>query len=145
MTINGRELFVVKYAPEENWAANLPASNWLCVLVDHDSPQRCSDEVIAKIIGNNVCCVCTLGQNCEDLHDRIDEAIAYREADIEQLHLPDHAIMTTWHTDPEEGIWFALFAARHEEVVIDTIVLLDMTNDGTLDGIWPLLTEWAGS
>ena len=36
--------------------------------------------------------------------------------------------MTTWHDDFEEGIWFSIFTAYGEDVLIDKVVILDMTN-----------------
>jgi len=42
--------------------------------------------------------------------------------------LPNHSLITTWHNDIEEGIWFALFAADSEEVKIKEVVIPDMTD-----------------
>jgi hypothetical protein len=36
--------------------------------------------------------------------------------------------MTTWHHDFEDGIWFAIFAAYDEEININEVVILDMTD-----------------
>lgn len=141
MTINDREIITVKYTTEQNWIKNIPQSNWLCILVDNDRQKNYVDEVISKIINNDVCYVCTVGQSCEKTHDLIDEEIVFREVDIEKLHLPNHHIMTTWHTDFDEGIWFAIFAAHHEEVSIDKIVVLDMTDGNELNRIDKLLTD----
>ncbi len=141
MTINDREIIIVKYTTEQNWIKNIPQSNWLCILVDNDKQRNYLDEVISKIINNDVCYVCTVGQSCEKTHALIDEEIVFREVDIEKLHLPNHHIMTTWHTDFDEGIWFAIFAAYHEEVSIDKIVVLDMTDGNELNRIDKLLTD----
>ena len=141
MTINDREIITVKYTTEQNWIKNIPQSNWLCILVDNDRQKNYVDEVISKIINNDVCYVCTVGQSCEKTHDLIDEEIVFREVDIEKLHLPNHHIMTTWHTDFDEAIWFAIFAAHHEEVSIDKIVVLDMTDENELNRIDKLLTD----
>ncbi|WP_332022532.1 DUF7684 family protein [Kaistella sp.] len=141
MTINDREIITVKYTTEQNWIKNIPQSNWLCILVDNDRQKNYVDEVISKIINNDVCYVCTVGQSCEKTHDLIDEEIVFREVDIEKLHLPNHHIMTTWHNDFDEGIWFAIFAAHHEEVSIDKIVVLDMTDGNEFNRIDKLLTD----
>lgn len=141
MTLNDREIITVKYSTEENWLKNIPQSNWLCILVDNNRQRKYLDEVISKIINNNVCYVCTVGQSCEKTHDLIDEEIVFREVDIEKLHLPNHHIMTTWHTDFDEGIWFAIFAAHHDEVFIEKVVILDMTEGGELNRIKKLLDD----
>ncbi len=57
-----------------------------------------------------------------------DEEVAYREAEIENLYLPDHYILTTQHYEFEEEIWFAVFAAYDDEVDIKEVVILDMTD-----------------
>ena len=141
MTINDREIIIVKYATDENWIKSIPNSNWLCILVDNDRQRRYLNEVISKIIDFNVCYVCTIGQSCEKTHDLIDEEIVFREVDIDKLYLPNHNIMTTWDNDFAEGIWFAIFAAHHEKVSIDKVVVLDMTNGNELNKINNLLTN----
>lgn len=142
MTINDREIITVKYTTEENWIKSIPQSSWLCILVDNNRQRTYLDEVISKIINNNVCYVCAVGQSCKKTHDLIDEEIVFREVDIEKLYLPKHHIMTTWHTDFDEGIWFALFAAHHDEVSIDKVVVLDMTNGVELPRIEKLLVDF---
>ena|SRR5690606_11478480 len=142
MTLNDREIIFVTYSTERNWTAELPKSNWLCILVDNDRQRNYIDEVISKIINNDVCYVCTVGQNCELNHDLIDEEIVFRKVDIDDHYLPKHDIMTTWHTDFDEGIWFAFFAAYDENVSIDKVVILDMTNGQENDRIKNLLEEY---
>lgn len=111
MTINDRQVITIQYSTETNWIKDIPKENWLCILVDNNRQRNYIDEVISKILNNDVCYVCTVGQSCEQTHDLIDEEIVFREVDIDKLHLPKHHIMTTWHHDFEEGIWFGFFAA----------------------------------
>jgi hypothetical protein len=127
MTLNGRQIIYVTYSTEKNWTSDLPKSNWLCILVDNDRARNYIDEAISKIIGNDVCWVCTVGRSCEKIHDLIDEEIVYRQVEVEPLYLPKHDIMTTWHPDFEEGVWFGIFAANDEDVDIDKVVILDLT------------------
>lgn len=127
MTLNNRELIFITYSTEKNWEKDLPQNNWLCIVVDNDRPRQYIDEVISKIIENDVCWVLTVGQNCELIHDLVDEEIVFRQVDIDDLYLPKHDIMTTWHTDFDEGIWFGIFAANDEDVQIYKVVILDMT------------------
>jgi hypothetical protein len=128
MTINEREILYVTYSTERNWVSELPKLNWLCILVDNDRQRNYIDEVISKIIDNDVCWVLTVGQSCELTHDLIDEEIAFRQVDIEDLYLPKHDIMTTWHNDFDDGIWFGIHSAYDEDVQIDKVVILDMTD-----------------
>jgi hypothetical protein len=141
MTINNREIFTEKYTTEENWIKYIPQSNWLCILVDNNRQRIYLDEVISKIIHNDVCYVCAIGLSCEMTHDLIDEEIVFREIDIEKLHIPNHHIITTWHKNFDEGIWFALFEAYHDEVTIDKVIILDLTNGSELIRIEKLLID----
>lgn len=142
MTVNNREIVFVTYSTERNWAKELPKSNWLCILVDNDRPRHYIDEVISKIIGNDVCWVLTVGHSCELTHDLMDEEIAFRQVDIENLYLPKHDIMTTWHTDFDEGIWFGIHSACVEDVQIDKVVILDMTDGKGTKRIENLLNDF---
>lgn len=126
--LNDRKIRFVEYSTEKNWLDQLPNKDWLCILVVNDKPRRYVDEVISKILTKVEAYVCTIGGQCELVHDLIDEEISFREVDIENLYLPKHQIMTTWHHDFEDGIWFAIYAAHNEEVSIKEIVFLDMTN-----------------
>ena len=144
MTINQREIIIAEYSIEKDWINKIPNSNWLCILVDNDKERKYLDEVISKIINKDVCYICTIGQSCKKTHDLIDEEIIFREVDIEKLYLPVYHIMTTWHTDFSEGIWFAIFAAHHDEIIIKKIVVLDMTEGKELIRINKLITDLQG-
>lgn len=142
MILNNRKLIFLTYSTEKNWENDLPKNNWLCILVDNDRPRQYIDEVISKIIENDVCWVLTVGQSCEMIHDLIDEEIAFRQVDIDNLYLPKHDIMTTWHTDFNEGIWFGIFAANEEGLQIDKVVILDMTEGKEGQKIKKLIEEF---
>ena len=87
--------------------------------------------------------VCTVGPESEKVHDLIDEEVVYREVEIENLHLPKHNIITTWHHDLDEGIWFGVFAAQHDEVEIKNIAILDLTGGSKEGDIQQVLTRIA--
>lgn len=142
MTLNNREIILVTYSTERNWSSELPKSKWLCLIVDNDRTRNYIDEVISRIIDNNVCYVCTIGHSCERTHDLVDEELAFREVDVENHYLPNHHIMTTWHTDFDEGVWFACFAAYNENISIDKVVILDMTDGLEKRRIEKLLAEY---
>jgi len=142
ITLNKRNIEILQYSTIENWTKKLPTKNWLCILVDNDRPRNYIDEVIAKIIVNDVCYVCTIGKSCELTHDWVDEEIAFREVDIDNHYLPNHFIMTTWHNDFSEGLWFGIYAANSDEVEIDKVLILDMTEGKELNRINTLLREF---
>jgi hypothetical protein len=122
---------------QSDWRARLPRSNWLCVLAAENDDRRLLDEVIDALIDNDVCYICTIGSQAELIHDLIDEEIVNREVMHGNKHLPSHTITTTWHEQPEEGIWFATHAAFHE-VPIERIVILEMSHGAETGGIDPM-------
>lgn len=139
--LNDRRIRFAEYSTARNWYDQLPNKDWLCVLVVNDKPRRYIDEVISKILAKDVAYVCTIGEQCELVHDLIDEEISYREVEIYDNYLPKHQIMTTWHDNFEDGIWFAIYAALNEEVEIKEIILLDMTNGSEIQRIEATLNK----
>ncbi|WP_353722058.1 hypothetical protein [Dyadobacter sp. 676] len=131
----GRRVILVEYDTAMNWSSSLPNANWLCILVSDDCERRYLDEVISKIIGKDVGWVATIGNQCELVHDLIDEEIAFRQVDIEPLYLPKHDIMTTFHHDFADGIWFSIVAAHDDDFEIETVVILDLTRGARNDEI----------
>ncbi|WNJ17138.1 hypothetical protein [Pontibacter sp. G13] len=125
MKINNRKVSIVSYSTEANWIGPIPNENWLCILVDNDKHRRYVEDVNAKILDHNVSYVCAVGDQCERNHDLLDEEILIRE--VEKRYLPSFHIMTTWHDDFEEGIWFAFNTAFHENVDIRNVLIIDMT------------------
>jgi len=145
MIINAKDISIIRYSTSENWVKNLPNANWLCILLDNNRSRNYLNEVISKLIHHDVCYVCTIGKSCEKTHDLVDEEIIFRVVDIENPYLPKHSILTTWHTDFEEGIHFAIFSAQHERVLINKIVLLDMTEGAEISRINKLLDNYVTS
>lgn len=128
MMINNRDIIIAKYSTEENWMKTMPRSNWLCILIDNNRELNYLNEVVAKIIENDVCYICTMGQSCQKTYELIEEEIIFRGVDIEKLYLPEYEILISCQEDFEEGIRFALYEAQHEKVLIHQVFVLDMTN-----------------
>ena len=100
--------------------------NWLFVSLVETENSNILDEIARKIIDNDVCYACCIGTSGEKLHDLIDENLVIRETEIEKLYLPNHQVMTTWHKDTAEGLWFASYSAFHETELIEKIFCLDI-------------------
>jgi hypothetical protein len=83
--LNNRKIRIVEYSTEQNWFDQLPNEDWLCILVVNEKPRRYLDEVISKILVKDVGYVCTIGKQCEQVHDLLDEEIVYREVEIDTL------------------------------------------------------------
>ncbi len=85
--------------------------------------------------------MCTIGFRCENTHDLIGEEIVFREVNTENIYLPKYHIMTTWYTDFEGGVWFAVFRAHHDKIQIGKVVVLDMTEGNELVRINMILAD----
>ena len=85
---------------------------------------------------NGVKYVCALGQECEFIHDFFDDLVVIRRIkaglSVESEEDFEYEPMTTWHNDFDEGVWFAIHSAYDDHVDIDTVVFLDMTDNGEL-------------
>jgi hypothetical protein len=127
VTVNNKKVSFIQYHTNGNWDVLLPNKSWLCLLVVDQINQNHFDEVVSKIITKDVAYVSVIGKECELANDLIDEELAFRDADIENHYLPEHQIITTWHRDFEEGMWFAFNSADNADVVINEVVVLDMT------------------
>ncbi|HEX8425422.1 DUF7684 family protein [Hymenobacter sp.] len=128
MLLNNRKITITKYSTEKPWLKEIPDQDWLCILVVDNIPRRYLDEVLPKLLLKNICWLCTVGSQCEFVHDLMDEEIIYRQVEETQPHLPKHFVFTSWHEDFNEGFSFAIYAARHDAVDIKNVVVLDMTN-----------------
>ena len=127
--INDRNVRFVEFDTSTNWVSNLPTDNWLTIILTKQKNKRYFEEIIKKSIDNNVCFICSVGEQHDLVHDIADEEIVFRDVDIEPLHLPDHMIATTSHEDLEEGVWFGIFTASNEECEIKEVVIINATKD----------------
>lgn len=140
--INDREILYQKHDLEVNWSKFLPDSNWLFVgLVESDN-SNILDEIARKMIDKDVCYACCIGTFGEKMHDLIDENLVIRETEIEKLHLPNHQVMTTWHKDITDGLWFASYSAFHETKLIEKIFCLDIGKDSKKIEILELIDKF---
>jgi len=119
----------------------MPTENWLLMAIVDNKATTILDEIARKSIDRDVCYVCCLGEQGEKLHDTFDEIITIREVEIENAHLPDFDIMTTWHNDFEEGVWFATFLAWDEEQEIKTVFCLDAGRESSEEKIVELIVK----
>ncbi len=109
-----------------NWAKYLPDSKWLLAAIVEIEDTNILDEIANMVIDKDVCYACCIAAFGEKLHDIIDENLVTREVEIEKPYLPKHQVMTTWHNNITNGIWFAAFSAFHETEQIEKIFCLDI-------------------
>jgi hypothetical protein len=129
---NDRQLFYLPTRQNINWADELPTSDWLAIVVGDTRDIALYSEVADKCIAKNVSYVCTLGLACELIHDIFDEEIVEKKIQngdsTESEDDFEDSLMTDWHNDFEEGVWFAIIAANDDTKYIDKVVCIDLTD-----------------
>ena len=123
---NGRKLLYLRHSPDINWVKEFPNKNWLLVAAIDGKNKNDLFEISEKALDHDVCYVCCFGPQGELLHDIFDEEIVIRKVFAGDHHLPPYdLIMTTWHGDLEEILWFGLFVANIDPEIIGTVFCLD--------------------
>lgn len=140
--INERKILFQKHTIDINWTKNLPDSNWLLVAIVEIDDINILDEIARKVIDKDVCYACCIGSFGEKLHDLIDENLVVREVEIEKLHLPKHQVMTTWHENIINGLWFAAFSAFHETEQIEKIYCLYIGKESNKEEVLDLIDKF---
>lgn len=141
-TINNREILYQKHDLDINWSKYLPDSKWLLAAFVEIDDTNILDEIARKVIDRDVCYACCIEAFGEKMHDIIDENLVIREVEIEKLHLPKHQVMTTWHKNITNGLWFATFSAFHETEPIEKIFCLDIGKDSKKEDVLKLIDKF---
>jgi hypothetical protein len=140
---NGRRLFHLNGLAQGHWEDSLPHEKWVA-LPTLNTPDKAQAERIARAcLDHKAVYVCTLGTSCEMLHDWIDETNVMDTVNAELLGLSlendSLPTMTTWHNDFDEGVWYALVAIDVSNTEVDTVVCIDMSEDGQSDRLTSLV------
>jgi hypothetical protein len=140
---NGRKLLYLDGLVQEHWENFLPRSKWVALPI-FDTPDKTQAERIARAcLDHNAVYICTLGSSCEMLHDWIDETKVMDTVNAELMGLSlendSLPIMTTWHDDFDEGVWSALVAHDVTNTRVDTIVCIDMSENGQAERLTSLI------
>lgn len=138
--INNRLITYLQYHQAASWYTHLPENPWLLLVITGPEEKSVFSEINRRIIEHDAAYVCAMGPCGELFHDMLDEDIALRDA--ENQYLPAHILMTTWHHHPDEGFWFALFAAQGAGNEIRTVVCLDLSRQDHAPQLTSLLQKF---
>lgn len=135
---NKRQLIYLR-TKTDNWKKELPKSGWLVLPIGHKRDEKLIVDIIDSCLDNGVKYVCTLGQECEFIHDRFDDSVVMRRINnglsVESEEDFEYEPMTTWHNDFDDGVRFAIHSAYDDYVEIDRVIFLDMTDNGELERV----------
>lgn len=74
--------------------------------------------------------MCTIGNACELIHDIFEETEVVYEIEGKRISNEDECVLSTWHDDINEGLYFAINTAYIDNKIINKIVCIDMTESG---------------
>ena len=142
---NNRQVYYLSVVNRANWAGLLPSDTWLAIPIADNKDKRLIGEIAHACLENKVTYICSLGKECEWVHDWFDEAILLRRIKLGlPISLPDdfeYEPMTTWHNNFNQGFWFALTSAYDDYIEIDKVVCLDLTKTGYKEQLTNLLSK----
>jgi len=130
-SINNRQIFYCDIGNDFNEIESFPSKNWLLfVIADQDQLGRLYS-FAEKCLDRGVLYICGAGEACSEIDDAFDFAIvdgklASLNRDLTQDDFRDSP-MTTWHDDFDEGFWFSVTTAYHEEQLIDKVIVANLT------------------
>jgi hypothetical protein len=137
--INGRHIFFLNALEDAALFVKTDFNNWALLVLANDAMSPILREFAEACINKDVLYVCAAGRAGTQTDDLFDMAIVNRE--ISGMRLPswyksaDDCLMTTWHEDPKEGLWFITKVANYIGQVIDKVVVADFTGEYTLETI----------
>lgn len=121
--VNEREVYYFNTLNGSDW--EFP-KNWILFIITSDSNIKSIMEFAKLCLDNNVLYVCCAGDAASIAEDIFDEEFVWRKILAGDDEYSD-VLMTTFHKDFSEGLWFATSVAVHESQVIENIVCADFS------------------
>lgn len=137
--VNNRKILYIRHELGSAWYNDFPKSNWLLLAISDTRRAAVFEEIARQAINSNVVCVCAVGQEAEFFYDSFEDTMLMREVELE--FLPAHTISTTWQENLEECFLFAVNSAISEQVVVEKIICLDISQSGVKEKLIKLVEE----
>ena len=115
---------------DNNWASSLPEKNWLLLLIADEDQIPVLDNIAKACLKNKVLYICGTGAAAAEIEEAFDEEISFGNIDFlngGNIETDYDAPATTMHRDFDEGFWFAAVAAKHEQLPIEKIFCLNLS------------------
>ena len=142
--IDEKEIFYLRSEDIDKYLNQLPQKNWLLFAIGNSNSEKEYRCLADACIEKNVLYVCTAGKECKlihDIFDAVDIERLKRNGEYEKLGLSVYFVMTTWHGDFDEGLWFASTAAFSEFGEIEKIICVDFTEKKVRNYISKLIEQ----
>jgi hypothetical protein len=144
-TINNRKILYLDIIDDLKEFESLPLQNWALLIIADSTDFEQLHSFAELSIDKDVLYVSAAGAAASQIDDLFDMAMVMRT--IEESKLPswykseDDVLMTTWHSDIENGLWFITNAAHYEDHLINTVVVANWTGEDLLPRITDLVNR----
>ncbi|HZH64554.1 MAG TPA: hypothetical protein VEY10_06635 [Flavisolibacter sp.] len=146
-TINNRKILYLDIQQELQQLESAELKNWVLFVIEDNIHNPILGQFADLCIDKDVLYVCAAGQACSEVDDLFDFKMVEREQAGGKLpswyQSHDDVLMTSWHHDYDEGFWFALTTANHENLPIETVVVANLTRVSYLPTIQRLMEKIA--
>jgi len=140
--INKREILYLDIINDLEKLKVAELANWILFVIEDNKNNPILSSFAEMCIKKEVLYVCAAGKACSEIDDLFDMIMVMKEINKERLPLwmtsPEDVLMTTWHHQLEEGFWFATSLADHDELPIQTVLVVNLTNNNYLPVIQDL-------
>lgn len=142
-TINNRQVLYINSDLTDLW--NLQLKNWVLFLIE-DNPDNAVLWPLANLcIEKDLLYMAAVGKAGSDVDDLFDMAMVMRKEKGERLPAwyisEEDVLMTTWHSDFNEGFWFITNVANYENHTIDKVLVINLTKEDYLPKVAKLSAD----
>jgi len=141
--VKERTIVYQRYHEGLDLADSFPDGNWLLLAIVYDVSQVLLNLISSAAIDNNIVSVACMGKQGELLHDITDEEINIRDIFEDKGNLPPWDIMTTWHQDLDDALFYSTHCFLDNDPAIKTVFCLDTSGLSTEEAILDLINiQW---
>ena len=130
-TINDRNILYIDIQENLGEFEAADFKNWVLFVIEDNIQNRMLGQFADLCIDRDVVYVCAAGKACSEVDDLFDFKMLNREMTGRKLpswyQSDDDVLMTSWHRNFEEGFWFALMTASYNNLLIETVVVANLT------------------
>lgn len=129
--INNR---TIEYLDIKNDLSNLTSTvlnNWVLFAIGNKEQLPILYKFAKICVDKNVLHVCSAGELASEIDSEFDRVIVNRITDIGEKPTDNDAFedtaMTTFHSDFDDGFWYATFVAVHSTITVEKVLVANLT------------------
>jgi hypothetical protein len=130
-TINNRKILYLDIKDNLNELANADFTNWVLFVIEDDATNPILWSFAELCIDKDLLYMTAVGKACSKIDDLFDEVMNVKEFQGRQLpswmKSSEDVLMTSWDHNFNEGFWFITTVANYEGLLIDTVVVANLT------------------